>query len=145
MAKMVFINLAVADLPKARSFYEAIGFTNEPKFSDDSGACMVWSDTIFVMLLTHEKWKGFTSRPIGTGEVMLALSFDSRGEVDKVTDTAASSGGTADPNPVQDHGFMYGRSLLDPDGHLWETFWMDPAAMQEQPAPDAAIVHDRAV
>src|SRR5687768_8695700 len=131
MSRMIFVNLPVADLDRAKAFYAALGFVNEPKFSDETAACMVWSETIFVMLLTHAKWKTFTSRPIpdnGSSEVMLALSFESRDEVDRVTDAAGAGGGTADVNPVQDHGFMYGRSFLDPDGHIWETFWMDPAA-----------------
>jgi predicted lactoylglutathione lyase len=143
MAKMVFINLAVADLPKAKAFYEAIGFTNNPAFTDDTAACMVWSDTIYAMLLTHDKWRSFTQRPMGTGEVMLALSADSREDVDRLVDAAATAGGSADPGAVQDHGFMYGRSLLDPDGHYWEGFWMDRAAMESQPSPAAQEVHDR--
>ena len=143
MPKMVFINLPVADLGKAKAFYTAIGFTNEPRFSDDAGACMVWSDTIYAMLLTHEKWQGFTKRPIGAGEVMLALSFDDKAAVDTAVEAACTHGGTVDPNPVQDLGFMYGRSLLDPDGHLWEAFWMDPAAAQGGPPSDGTDAHER--
>lgn len=130
MTKAIFINLPVADLPAAKAFYAGLGFVNEPKFTDDTGAAMQWSEAIFVMLLTHDKWRTFTTRAIpdaGTGEVMLALTLDSREEVSRVTDLAGTSGGTSDPNPLQDHGFMFSRSFLDPDGHLWETFWMDPA------------------
>ena len=137
MSKMIFVNLPVANLSRAMEFYAALGFTNEPRFSDDTGACMVWSEAIYVMLLTHPKWAGFTDRPIpdrGSSEVMLALSFESKDEVNRVTDAAAANGGTADVNPVQDHGFMFGRSFLDPDGHIWETFWMDPVAAAEGPA-----------
>lgn len=133
MPKMIFVNLPVTDLAKSRKFYEDIGATNNPQFSDETAACMVISETIMVMLLTHEKWRTFTSRAIPdahkTAQVLLALSEESRDEVDARA-KAASALGTADPNPVQDHGFMYGRSFADPDGHIWEVAWMDPAAMQ---------------
>ncbi|HEX4847888.1 MAG TPA: lactoylglutathione lyase, partial [Novosphingobium sp.] len=93
-------------------------------------ACMVLSDTIHVILLTHGKWQGFTTRPIcppGSSEVSLALTCASREAVDSMVAAGAAAGGTADINPPEDHGFMYQRSLLDPDGHVWEPFWMDPA------------------
>ena len=145
MTKMIFVNLPVADLDRAKAFYERVGFTNNPQFTDDTAAAMVWSDSIYVMLLTRERWATFTSRPLpaeGASEVMLALSFDSRDEVDQVTDQAGAAGGTADVNPKQDHGFMYGRSFLDLDGHIWETTWMD---MSQIPADaDAAVAHERA-
>ena len=137
MPRMIFVNLPVADLPRAMAFYEAIGFTNEPRFTDETAAAMKWSDSIAVMLLTHDKWKGFTTRPLpaeGSSGVMLALSLDSREEVDRVAEAAGSAGGTVDPNPPQDHGFMYQRGFLDPDGHIWEPFWMDPAAAEQGPA-----------
>ena len=130
MPRLIFVNLPVAHLPRAMRFYEALGFTNEPRFTDDTAACMVWSDAIFVMLLTHDKWKTFTIRPIpakDSSEVMLALSLDSRDEVDRIAEAAGANGGTADVNPVQDHGFMLNRSFADPDGHVWEPMWMDPA------------------
>lgn len=95
---------------------------------------MVWSEAIHVMLLPQDKWQTFTSRPVPpatSGEVMIALTFDSREAVDGVTATAAANGGTADINPVQDHGFMYSRTFADPDGHVWEPFWMDPTAIPE--------------
>jgi uncharacterized protein len=132
MTKMIFISLPVADLPKSIAFYAALGFTNNPSFTDETAACMVWSETIQVMLLTHEKWNSFTTRPLppaGSNKVSLALSMDDRQAVDAMNEAAASHGGTADINPVQDHGFMYGRDLADPDGHIWGPFWMDPAAM----------------
>ena len=128
MSRMIFVNLPVADLPRAMRFYTALGFVNNPQFSDETAACMVWSDAIHVMLLTHAKWQGFTTRPIcpaGSSEVSLALVLDDRAEVDKLVETGAAHGGTADVNPPEDHGFMYQRSLLDPDGHVWEPFWMD--------------------
>jgi len=135
MAKMIFVNLPVRDLARAKAFYEAAGAVNNPQFSDDKSACMVLSDTIFVMLLTHEKWAFFTSKPIvdatQASEVMLALSADSREAVDALVDAAAAHGGKADVNPKQDHGFMYGRSFEDVDGHVWETVWMDMAQMPQ--------------
>jgi predicted lactoylglutathione lyase len=95
------------------------------------------------MILTHDKWKGFTDRPIadrGSSEVSLALALDSREAVDAMIAAGAAHGGTADINPVQDHGFMYGRDLLDPDGHVWGPFWMDPAvAGGEQPVPEVSL------
>lgn len=140
MNKMIFVNLPVGDLPRAMTFYAALGFTNNPAFTDDSAACMMWSDAIYVMLLTHAKWRGFTARPIpdaGSSEVSLALALDSRDAVDALVTAAAAHGGTADINPPEDHGFMYQRAILDPDGHVWEPFWMDPAAIPAAPAQGA--------
>ena len=141
MSKMIFVNLPVRDLAKSMAFYEALGFTNEPRFTDETAAAMVWSDSIFVMLLTHDKWKSFTDRPIpptGASEVSLALAMEDRAAVDAMIAAAAAHGGTADINPVQDHGFMYGRDILDPDGHVWEPFWMDPAVANGDAPPPAA-------
>ena len=134
MTRMIFVNLPVADLTVAMNFYSALGFENNPQFTDETAACMVWSEAIHVMLLTHGKWRTFTDRPIppsSASEVMLALSFDSRDAVDAVNRAAADNGGTADINPVQDLGFMYNRNLADPDGHVWEMMWMDMAAMEK--------------
>lgn len=145
MTKMIFVNLPVADLDVAKAFYERIGFTNNPQFTDETAAAMVWSDAIYVMLLTRERWATFTSRPLpaeGASEVMLALSLGSRDEVDRMTNAAGAAGGVADVNPQQDHGFMYGRSFLDPDGHVWETTWMDMSAVPEHASESAA--HERA-
>ena len=133
MTRMIFVNLPVADLKASMAFYTALGFENNPQFTDETAACMVWSEAIHVMLLTHDKWRTFTDRPIppsSSSEVMLALSFDSRDAVDAVNRAAADNGGTADINPVQDLGFMYNRNLADPDGHVWEMMWMDMAAME---------------
>lgn len=130
MTKMIFISLPVTDLARARRFYEALGFTHNPQFSDDAGACMVWSEAIYAMLLTHAKWQGFTTRPIcdpGSSEASFALALDNRDEVDRLVANGAANGGTADANPPEDHGFMYQRTIQDPDGHIWEPFWMDPA------------------
>jgi predicted lactoylglutathione lyase len=130
MTRMIFINMPVSDLAKSKAFYEALGFDNEPRFTDDTAAAMRWSDTIMIMILTHEKWKSFTDRPIpdtGSSEVALCVSMDSRDEVDAITEAAGKNGGAIDINPPQEHGFMYGRSFTDPDGHVWEPMWMDPA------------------
>lgn len=132
MSRMIFVNLPVTDLKASMAFYHAIGFKNNPQFTDDTAACMVWSEAINVMLLTHAKWRTFTARPIPpatASEVMLALSCDSREAVDTMNEAAVEQGGTADINPVQDLGFMYSRSLADPDGHIWEPMWMDLAAI----------------
>jgi predicted lactoylglutathione lyase len=132
MTKMIFVNLPVADLPKSVAFYEALGFTNNPAFTDETAACMLWGDGIHVMLLTHGKWRGFTNRPIcprGSSEVSLALAVESRDEVDRLVETGAAFGGTVDVNPPEDHGNMYQRTIADPDEHIWEPFWMDPAAV----------------
>lgn len=133
MSKLIFVNLPVSDLKRSKAFYAAVGATNNPAFSDDTAACMVFSDTIHAMLLTHDKWRQFTSKPIvdahQQAQVLLCLSADSREEVTGLVDRAVAAGGTADPTPVQDHGFMYGRSFEDPDGHIWEVMWMDPNAM----------------
>lgn len=132
MPRMIFVNLPVSDLPASKAFYEALGFENNAQFTDDTAACMVWSEAIHVMLLTRDRWQTFTNRPIPpptSSEVSLALSMDSREAVDAMNAAAAAHGGTADINPVQDLGFMYGRDLLDPDGHVWGAMWMDPSAI----------------
>lgn len=132
MSRMIFVNLPVTNLEASMAFYKSIGFENNPQFTDDTAACMVWSEAINVMLLTHDKWRTFTNRPIPpstSSEVMLAISCDSRETVDAMNEAAAANGGTADINPIQELGFMYNRNLADPDGHVWETMWMDPAAL----------------
>jgi hypothetical protein len=132
MTRQIFVNLPVKDLKKAMAFYTAIGAVNNPQFTDDTAACMVLSDSIFVMLLTHAKWATFTKKPIGAGEVMLALSCDSRAAVDTMTDAAAAQGGKADVNPKQDMGFMYGRCFEDADGHIWEPMFVDMSQFPKQ-------------
>lgn len=133
MSRMIFINLPVADLKASMSFYTALGFTNNPQFTDETAACMVWSETINAMLLTHDKWRTFTARPIPpstSSEVLLAISCASRDEVDAMNKAASENGGTADINPAQDLGWLYNRNVADPDGHVWEAMWMDMSAMQ---------------
>ncbi len=143
MTKMIFINLPVADLPKSMAFYEAIGFVNEPRFTDETAAAMQWSDTIVVMLLTHDKWKSFTTRTIPdtrtSAQMALCISIESKEAVDAITETAKASGGVADPNPPQDYGIMYGRSFEDPDGHIWEPMWMDPRMATGELDPPAPV------
>ena len=132
MIRMIFVNLPVVDLNSSISFYSALGFKLNPQFTDHTAACMVWSESISAMLLTHDKWRTFTSRPIPpstSSEVLLAISCDSRDEVDAMNKAASENGGVADINPIQDLGFMYNRNLADPDGHVWETMWMDMSAM----------------
>jgi len=135
MSRMIFVNLPVRNLQKSRAFVEALGAVNEPKFTDETAACMKLSDSIFVMLLTHEKFSQFTPRPIADAnagsEVLLCLSADSRESVDSTLEQAVAAGGTADPSPKQDYGVMYGRSIADPDGHIWEIMWMDATAAEQ--------------
>ena len=144
MPRMIFINLPVADLNRSIAFYEAVGATKNPMFSDETAACMVLSDVIHVMLLTHDKWRTFTDRAIpdarASAQMLLCLSRDSREAVEAVVAQAGAAGGTADPNKPQDYGFMYGRSYADPDGHIWETMWMDPAAAAA--GPEAFAAHE---
>lgn len=134
MTQMIFVNLPVSDLQQSRAFLEALGAVNEPKFTDETAACMTISESIHVMLLTHDKFAQFTPRPIADAkqgsEVLLCLSSDSRESVDLTVERAIAAGGTADPAPKQDYGVMYGRSVADPDGHIWELMWMDAAAAE---------------
>ena len=135
MAKMIFVNLPVTDLPASMRFYEAVGFTNNAQFTNDQAAAMQWSEEIAVMLLTHDFWKTFTDRTIPnaheSAQVFLGLSHDSRAEVDAIVAKAGAAGGKAEPTPTQDHGFMYGSSFEGPDGHIWENVYMDMAAVPE--------------
>lgn len=136
MARMIFVNLPVTDLARSKAFYAAVGARNEPRFTDDNAAMMVFSDTISVMLLQHPFYSTFTSKPIAdahqSSQVLLALSADSIAEVDATVDKAGAAGGVKDPGPRQDmSGMMYERSFEDPDGHHWEIIWMDAAAAEQ--------------
>jgi len=132
-ARKIFVNLAVRDLKKTKEFFSALGFSFNPKFTDDNAACMIVSDEAFVMLLNQPFFKTFTKREVCDTskytEGLLALSCDSRTEVDEMVKKALAAGGQPAMDP-QDHGFMYGWSFYDPDGHHWEVFWMDPKAAQ---------------
>jgi hypothetical protein len=140
MSKMIFVNLPVADLPAAKAFYEAIGAVNNPMFTDETAACMVFSDVIHVMLLTHDKFAQFTPKKIAdahaTSEVLICISADSREAVDEVTLKALAAGGR-EVREKQDYGFMYGRSFEDLDGHIWEPMWMDIEAATAAMAPQS--------
>ena len=144
MSRMIFVNLPVADLAKSIAFYEALGFTNNPQFTDDTAACMVLTDSIYVMLLTHEKFAQFTPRAIAdahsTAQMSLALSCEDRDGVDRIAEAALGAGGREAHEP-EDLGFMYSRAFWDPDGHGWGPFFMDRAgfeAAQARPAPEPA-------
>ncbi|MDR6844557.1 glyoxalase/bleomycin resistance/extradiol dioxygenase family protein [Flavobacterium granuli] len=128
MAKQIFINLAVTDLQKSMTFYTALGFANNPQFSDDSGKCMAWCENIFVMLLTHEKFSSFTTKPIADTKSNIAglfsLSTDSFNEVNSIMTNGLNAGGI-EPSEMKDYGFMQMRTIEDFDGHTWEIFYMD--------------------
>lgn len=134
MATKVFLNLPVKDLKRSMEFFVALGYSFNPQFTDDAAACLVISEEIYGMLLTHEKFEEFTPKPISdssrTTEVVIALSCDSRADVDKIADKAMAAGASKCKDPT-DYGFMYLRSFQDLDGHLWEYFWMDPANIQK--------------
>jgi predicted lactoylglutathione lyase len=137
MAKQIFINLAVKDLQKSMNFYAALGFSNNPQFSDDTGKCMVWSENIFVMIMTHEKFTTFATKPIADTKSNLAglfsLSVDSIDEVNNILTNGLNSGET-EPHEMRDYGFMQQRTIEDPDGHTWEIFYMDITKFpKEQP------------
>ena len=140
MPKQIFVNLPVADLAAARAFYEAIGAVNNPQFTDETAACMVFSETIHVMLLTHEKFAQFTPKTIAdakaVSEVLICVSEESREGVDSITEKALAAGGR-EPREPQDYGFMYGRSFEDLDGHIWEPMWMDMAGFEAASASQA--------
>ena len=128
MAKQIFINLAVTNLQKSMDFYTALGFTNNPQFSDDTAKCMVWCDNIFVMLLTHDKFLNFATKPIADTKSTLAglfsLSLESVDEVNSVMANGLKAGGI-EPAEMKDYGFMQQRTIEDFDGHTWEIFFMD--------------------
>lgn len=132
MSKLIFVNLPVRDLARATAFYEAVGATKNPQFSDHTASCMVFSDTIHAMLLTHDKFRRFTPKKIAdakaASEVLICLSADSRAAVDETIAKAKTAGAVVDPGPTEDFGWMYARSFEDPDGHIWEIMWMDVAA-----------------
>ena len=129
MPQKIFVNLPVRDLARSVGFYEAMGARRDPDLSGDHAAMMGFSDSIIVMLLTHEFFAGFTTKRIADAhdstEVLICLSADSRAEVDRIIALATAAGGSTDPHEVKDHGFMYGRSYEDPDGHIFQVTWTD--------------------
>ena len=133
MSTNIFVNLPVADLDASKAFFEALGFTINPQFTDETASCVVIDSTIYAMLLTHAKFREFTPRPVSdahtSSEVLIALSQDSREAVNTLVDKALAAGGS-EVRPQQDLGFMMSRAFADLDGHIWEILWMDPAAIQ---------------
>jgi predicted lactoylglutathione lyase len=135
MARTIMISLPVADLNLSREFYTGIGFAENPDFKFEGSAHMICSETISVMLLTHQKWQALTTRPIApkaSSEVGLSISCDSREDVDAMNSAAARFGGNSDVNPVDDFPFMYGRDFTDPDGHVWGAKWFDKSALSSR-------------
>jgi predicted lactoylglutathione lyase len=144
MSRMLFVNLAVSDLEQSVAFFGGLGFSFDPRFTDDSATCMVVGEDAFVMLLVRSRFAEFTTKPLVDAathtEAIMALSAESREEVDALADRALATGGSPAGEPLE-LGFMYGRSFHDPDGHLWEVVWMDPAAAEIGPAAaEAAAV-----
>ena len=139
MAKTIFINLPVSDVARSTAFYQAIGAVKNEAFSGDTASCIAFSDTINAMLMTHEKYRQFTTKKIAdprtTSGVLICLFVDSRQAVDDMISKAKAAGGNLDPSPVDDFDFMYGRSFEDPDGHLWGVSWMDAEAAAKAMAP----------
>ncbi|MBL9082871.1 MAG: VOC family protein [Planctomycetales bacterium] len=136
MPRKIFVNLPIRDLKKSMEFFGKLGFKFNPQFTDETATSMIISDDIYVMLLTHEKFRTFIANKeiadsTKTTEALIALSFDSREEVDKLVDAAIAAGGKPFREPA-DHGFMYERSFEDLDGHVWEPFWMDSSFVQPQ-------------
>jgi uncharacterized protein len=133
MSTKIFVNLAVQDLDRSMAFFQQLGFVFNPQFTDETAACMIITDDIYAMLLTHPKFKEFTTKDIADAhtmtEVLTCLSFDSKDKVNDLVDKAIATGATEARDP-QDHGFMYGRSFNDLDGHIWEIIWMDPSYAQ---------------
>jgi predicted lactoylglutathione lyase len=132
MSRQIFVNLPIKNMERSQAFFKALGFSFNPQFTNEQGACMVISDDIFAMLLIEPFFQTFTKKPIAdaskTTEVLVCLSCESRAEVDELVRKAVAAGGTA-PNAPQDHGFMYGHGFQDPDGHIWELVYMDPNAV----------------
>ncbi len=133
MSRKIFVNLPVKDLDKSVDFFTQLGFQFNAQFTDESATCMIISEEAYVMLLVEGRFQDFTKKPIADArsqtEAILALSADSRAEVDEIVNKALAAGGQPSSDP-QDHGFMYGWSFQDLDGHLWEILWMDPNAAE---------------
>ena len=131
MTQMIFVNIPVTDVAASRKFFQALGYTINEKFSDPTAACVVVSEAIYFMILNHERFQSFATKPLAdpakSTAVMIALSHDSRAAVDAFAEAALKAGGS-EPKPAQDMGFMYSRTIQDPDGNVLEPMWMDPAA-----------------
>ena len=135
MSRKIFVNLPIKNMERSQAFFKSLGFSFNPQFTNEQGACMVVSDDIFVMLLVEPFFQTFTKKAIAdatkTTEVLVCLSCESRAEVDSLVKKALAAGGTS-PNPPQDHGFMYGHGFTDLDGHIWELAYMDMSAVPPQ-------------
>ncbi|WP_020596933.1 VOC family protein [Spirosoma panaciterrae] len=143
MATKIFVNLPVKNLQKSVEFFTQVGYTFNPQFTDENATCMIISEDIYVMLLVEPFFKGFSKKEIAdttkTAEAIICLSADSREDVDELVRKAVAAGATT-PSEPDDRGFMYGHGYQDLDGHLWEVFYMDPSAIQqEQPAAEARV------
>ncbi|HWP91432.1 MAG TPA: VOC family protein [Thermodesulfobacteriota bacterium] len=134
MATKIFVNLSVKNLDRSVEFFTKLGFKFNPQFTDENATCMIVSEDIFVMLLVEKFFKTFTKKEISDAtkstEVILALTANSREEVDEMINKVIKAGGI-EPSEPQDHGWMYGRSFQDVDGHLWEVFYMDSSAVNQ--------------
>jgi uncharacterized protein len=139
MPKQIFLNFPVKDLQKSMDFYAAMGFVNNPMYSDDTAKCMMWSEHIFVMILNHDKFNSFASKPIADTKSGLAglfsLSLDSMDEVNKMVNNGLNAGGI-EPIELRDYGFMQQRTIEDPDGHTWEIFYMDMSKIPSEATID---------
>ncbi len=135
MSTMIFVNVPVADVAASMAYYKAQGFEHNPQFSDDTTACIVISDTIFVMVMTHDKFASFSSKPIPDSRTqtgaLYALSRDSRAAVDEIAEAGLKAGGS-ETRDASDYGFMYSRAVADIDGHTWEYVWMDMSQMPKE-------------
>jgi predicted lactoylglutathione lyase len=140
-SRKIFVNLGVKDLGRSVEFFTKLGFTFDARFTDETATCMIVSDEAFVMLLVESRFKEFTKKelvdPATHTEAIVAFSAESREQVDELADRALEAGGTPANDPM-DHGFMYGRSFDDLDGHMWELIWMDPSALEKGTAVEPA-------
>jgi uncharacterized protein len=136
MSRQIYVNLPIKNMERSKAFFGALGFSFNPQFTNEQGACMVVTDTIYVMLLVEPFFQTFTKKPIAdagkTTEVLICLSCASRAEVDELVRKAIAAGAST-PNAPQDHGFMYGHGFQDLDGHIWELMYMDPNAAPPHP------------
>ena len=131
MSRQIYVNLPIRNMERTKAFFGALGFSFNPQFTNEQGACMVIANDIYVMLLVESFFQTFTKKPVADAtkstEVLICLSCESRAEVDSLVKKALAAGGTS-PNAPQDHGFMYGHGFTDLDGHVWELMYMDPNA-----------------
>jgi uncharacterized protein len=134
-SRKLFVNLAVQDLPRTVAFFDSLGFTFDDEFADEDAACLVIGPSAFAMLMARDRFADFTSKPICDPQThtqaIFAIELDDPDDVDRMADAALASGGSPANEPME-HDFMYGRSFHDPDGHMWEVFWLDPEAADDE-------------